>query len=121
MVKFAEDDRIEQTNVQKRRMKQMEHKKAADVLLEEHRRQLAFDKQRDVDERAQAEHLDLKRKQFIKEERIKLLREHAHCLLGYLPKGVIRDEKDLDYLDNDFKNEFQRGRANMRLPGGWDN
>ena len=44
MVKFAEDDRIEQMNAQKRRMKQVEHKRAVDVLLEERRRQMNVDK-----------------------------------------------------------------------------
>jgi hypothetical protein len=46
MVKFAEDDRIEQMNAQKRRMKQVEHKRAVDVLLEERRRKMAVDKVR---------------------------------------------------------------------------
>jgi hypothetical protein len=44
MAKFAEDDRIEQMNAQKRRMKQMEHKRAVDILLEERRRKMAIDK-----------------------------------------------------------------------------
>lgn len=44
MAKFAEDDRIEQMNAQKRRMKQVEHKRAVDVLLDERRRQMAVDK-----------------------------------------------------------------------------
>ena len=46
MAKFAEDDRIEQMNAQKRRMKQMEHKRAVDVLLDERRRQMLLDKVR---------------------------------------------------------------------------
>ena len=44
MAKFAEDDRIEQMNAQKRRMKQLEHKRAVDALLEERRRQMIVDK-----------------------------------------------------------------------------
>jgi hypothetical protein len=44
MAKFAEDDRIEQMNAQKRRMKQIEHKRAVDVLLDERRRKMAVDK-----------------------------------------------------------------------------
>ena len=44
MAKFAEDDRIEQMNAQKRRMKQVEHKRAVDVLLEERRRKMAVEK-----------------------------------------------------------------------------
>ena len=34
MEKLAEDDRIEQMNAQKRRMKQQEHKRAVEHLLE---------------------------------------------------------------------------------------
>jgi hypothetical protein len=44
MAKFAEDDRIEQMNAQKRRMKQIEHKKAVDILLDERRRNMAVEK-----------------------------------------------------------------------------
>lgn len=44
MAKFAEDDRIEQMNGQRRRLKQLEHKKAVDNLLEQRRRQLALNR-----------------------------------------------------------------------------
>ena len=41
MAKFAEDDRIEQMNAQKRRMKQLEHKKAVEQLLVDRQEQFA--------------------------------------------------------------------------------
>jgi len=41
LAKFAEDDRIEQMNAQKRRMKQLEHQRAVELMLEERRRQSA--------------------------------------------------------------------------------
>ena len=41
MAKFAEDDRIEQMNAQKRRMKQLEHKKAVEQLLQDRQAQFA--------------------------------------------------------------------------------
>lgn len=44
MAKFAEDDRIEQMNAQKRRMKQVEHKRAVDGLLDDRRRKMVVDK-----------------------------------------------------------------------------
>ena len=44
LAKFAEDDRIEQMNAQKRRMKQLEHKRAVERLLDERRAQFARDK-----------------------------------------------------------------------------
>ena len=39
-----------------------------------------------MDERVEGERVEQIRKEIIEEERIKLLREHAHRLLGYLPK-----------------------------------
>ena len=44
LAKFAEDDRIEQMNAQRRRMKQQEHKRAVENLIEERRRQHHMDK-----------------------------------------------------------------------------
>lgn len=44
LAKFAEDDRIEQMNAQKRRMKQLEHKRAVEKLLEDRRQQFIADK-----------------------------------------------------------------------------
>jgi len=41
LAKFAEDDRIEQMNAQKRRMKQLEHQRAVERMLEERRKQSA--------------------------------------------------------------------------------
>lgn len=44
MDKFAEDDRIDQMNAQRRRMKQLEHKREVEKLIEERRRQHEADK-----------------------------------------------------------------------------
>lgn len=46
LAKFAEDDRIEQMNAQKRRMKQLEHRKAVEKLIEERHKQFLADKVR---------------------------------------------------------------------------
>ena len=37
LAKFAEDDKLEQISAQKRRMKQQEHKRAVEILIEERR------------------------------------------------------------------------------------
>ena len=47
MAKFAEDDRIEQMNAQRRRMKQQEHKRAVEELMEDRRLQYQADKVRE--------------------------------------------------------------------------
>lgn len=86
LAKFAEDDRIEQMNAQKRRMKQLEHKRAVEELIEDRRAQFAADRERELAERREEERMEAFRKQIIEEERQKLLQEHAMRLLGYLPK-----------------------------------
>ena len=86
MAKFAEDDRIEQMNAQKRRMKQLEHKRAVEDLIEDRRSQFAADREQELAGRREEERMEAFRKQIIEEERQKLLSEHAMRLLGYLPK-----------------------------------
>lgn len=44
LAKFAEDDRIEQMNAQKRRMKQLEHRREVEKLIQERRKQVIADK-----------------------------------------------------------------------------
>lgn len=44
MAKFAEDDRLEQMSAQKRRMKQLEHRKAVEKLIEERQEQYQLQK-----------------------------------------------------------------------------
>lgn len=46
LAKFAEDDRVEQMNAQKRRMKQLEHRREVEKLIEERRKQFIADKVR---------------------------------------------------------------------------
>lgn len=119
MDKFAADDKIEQMNAQKRRMKQMEHKRTVESLLEDRRQRMNMDKQRELDERVLNDKLEAYRRQIIEEERVKLLREHATKLLGYLPKGVIRDSRDLEALGGDFKKQYQKRQVDFFSDEGW--
>lgn len=86
LAKFAEDDRIEQMNAQKRRMKQLEHKRAVEQLLMDRRAQFAAEREREIEERKEAGKMEEFKRALIEEERQKLLRQHAQKLLGYLPK-----------------------------------
>jgi hypothetical protein len=109
--KFANEEKIEQMNAQKKRMKQLEHRKAVEELIQERREKRA----KELEERSKgiAENAEFEtyRLQVIEQERQRLLREHAAKLTGYLPKGVIRDEKDLDCFDDEFKNLVLSKRA----------
>ena len=89
LAKFAEDDKIEQMNAQKRRMKQLEHKKAVEELLQDRRSQFAADRERELAARKEEEEMEAFRKKIIEEERMRLLKEHAGSLAGYLPKVTI--------------------------------
>ncbi|XP_078540731.1 meiosis-specific nuclear structural protein 1 [Lissotriton helveticus] len=119
MAKFAEDDRLNQMNAQKRRMKQLEHKRAVQKLLEDRHKQLIADKERELQERQLEEEKEAWRRAIIEEERQKLLKEHASNLLGYLPKGIFKDEEDLNLFDEDFRNTFQQRRTDLLSDEGW--
>ncbi len=107
--KYALDDKIDQMNAQRRRMKQLEHKRQVEDLLEDRRQRLNAERQRELNERIESDKLESYKRQIVEEERAKLLREHAVKLLGYLPKGVIRDGRDLELMGDEFKQRY-RGR-----------
>lgn len=98
MEKFAEDDRIEQLNAQKRRMKVQEHRREVERLVEEKRMMYEALKAKDEAEIAAGQAEEDRRAAIIESERMRLLREAAE-LLEYLPKGVLRDAKDLQYVN----------------------
>ncbi|KAI8817754.1 tumor suppressor, Mitostatin-domain-containing protein [Fimicolochytrium jonesii] len=106
MDRYAEEEKLEQLNAQKRRMKQMEHRRAVDAILAE--RRLLLQKEREIAEMelAREKEIDDYRQQVVEQERQRLLREHAVKLLGHLPKGVLRDQKDLDLFDEEFRRKF---------------
>lgn len=101
--KFARDDRLEQLSAQKRRMKGLEHGRAVEDLIVERRQRIQVERERQEAALAQEGVMKEARRRLIEEERQKLLREHAVKLLGYLPKGVIRDTGDLATLGDDFQ------------------
>lgn len=107
LAKFAEDDRIEQMTAAKRRMKQLEHRRAVDALIEDRRLRFEAEKAAEMGELQQERQRQAMRQQIIEEERQKLLLEHATKLLGYLPKGVLRDSRDLALFDDQFQTNFQ--------------
>lgn len=86
MTKFADDEKIEQISAQKRRLKQLEHKRAVDKLIEERRIKLEQEKIAELEDSAKDSDFDKYRLEVIEQERQRLLREHARKLVGYLPK-----------------------------------
>ncbi|KAI9164384.1 mannosyl-oligosaccharide alpha-1,2-mannosidase [Blastocladiella emersonii ATCC 22665] len=108
LAKLAADVRFEQFTREKKRLMQLEHKRAVDAMVEDRRRQLEAERQMDEDERRKEQELEAFKQRVIEHERQRLLRDHAAKLLGYLPKGVFKDEKDLDLFDEEFKRKFKQ-------------
>jgi len=96
-------------NAQKRRMKQLEHKRTVEALIAERLQKIEQEAQieREISERERM--LQQYRDDVVEQERQRLLQEHAGPLAGYLPKGVFRDAKDLDLFDEEFKRKFSQG------------
>ena len=107
MEKFALDEHLEQLNMQRRRMKQLEHKRAVDALVEERRKLIQKEYEQQLAEQQKERMIEDYRSQVIEQERQRLLHEHAAQLLGYLPKGVLRDERDLELFDEQFRTKFE--------------
>lgn len=96
--KYAEDDRIELMNEQKRRMKVLEHKREADKQIKIKREM--FDKMRaeELKERDYFADEEAKRQVIINAERKRLLKEHAAELLDFLPKWTLEKPEDLAHV-----------------------
>ncbi|XP_019389064.1 PREDICTED: meiosis-specific nuclear structural protein 1 [Crocodylus porosus] len=113
LAKFAEDDRIEQMNAQKRRIKQLEHRKAVEKLIEDRRKQFLADRERELEERQLEERRQENIRAVVEEERQKLLKEHASKLLGYLPRGILKDQEDVNMLGEEFRKAYQTRRGDV--------
>eukprot|EP00088_Acartia_fossae_P005638 TRINITY_DN12547_c0_g1_i3.p1 TRINITY_DN12547_c0_g1~~TRINITY_DN12547_c0_g1_i3.p1 ORF type:complete len:385 (-),score=106.21 TRINITY_DN12547_c0_g1_i3:21-1175(-) len=89
MEKFAEDDKIEQMNAQKRRMKREEHRRAVLELLELRKQNRAAEKEEEHNMRMNLDREQEKHQQILEEERKRILSAHLETLKDYIPKGVI--------------------------------
>merc|ERR1711872_214971 len=92
MEKFAEDDKIEQMNAHRRRMRKEEHKRAVDALLNERREQRKREKMEDHVVKAELEAEEQRQKEILNEERRRILTKHFEHLKGFIPKGVLSQE-----------------------------
>lgn len=88
MEKFAEDERLEQMNAQKRRMRELEHKREIERLWQE--KLAIYRAQREMElEEKRIQEEEARRKQMVVEmEKERLLREHGMVLNQYHPKAA---------------------------------
>ncbi|CAJ1441496.1 unnamed protein product [Effrenium voratum] len=84
MSKFAEDDRIEQLNDHKRRLKVEQHKRETERLIEMRREMFEVARAKERDEQEALKKDEDQRRIIIEEEKKRLLREHGQELKKFL-------------------------------------
>ncbi len=88
MEKFAEDERLEQMNAQKRRMKEQEHKREIERLWQEKLQAYRAQREMELEEKRIKEEQEKKDREVVESEKERLLREHGHVLSQYHPKAA---------------------------------
>ncbi len=88
MQKFAEDERLEQMNAQKRRMKELEHKREIERLWQEKLAIYRAQREMELEERRVKEEMEKQKLLVIEMEKERLLREHGMVLQQYHPKAA---------------------------------
>ncbi|KAJ1520736.1 hypothetical protein ONE63_003831 [Megalurothrips usitatus] len=106
MEQRAIQDRLDQLTAERRRIKVQEHRQAVERLLKERRVRRNLELEQIMrDHEAQLEE-EKAREKLIEEERINILQQHAKNLLGYMPRGLLK-ESDLEKLGSNFSASFQ--------------
>ncbi len=88
MDKFAQDERLEQMNAQKRRMKELEHKREIEKLWQEKLAVYRAQREIELEERRLQEEEAKRKMAIIEMEKERLLREHGQVLSQYHPKAA---------------------------------
>jgi hypothetical protein len=88
MEKFAEDDRIEQMNAQKRRLKEQEHKREVENLWQDKLSLYREMREQEILEKMAKEEEERYQQWVIEQEKERLLKEHGSILNTYHPKAA---------------------------------
>ena len=86
--KFAEDERLEQMNAQKRRMRELEHKREIERLWQEKLAIYRAQREMELEEKLIKEEQERHKASIVEMEKERLLREHGHILQQYHPKAA---------------------------------
>lgn len=96
--KFAADRRLEQMNETRRRREMQNYRAEVERLVQERRNMYEAAVEAEEAERSRLGEQEAYRLAVVERERQRLLREHADDLKDYLPKGVLRDNKDYEVI-----------------------
>jgi len=86
--KFAEDERLEQMNAQKRRMRELQHKRDIEKLWQEKLAVYRVQREQEWEERRQKQVEETIQREIVAAQKEKLLREHAEILNQFNPKAA---------------------------------
>merc|ERR1719440_1021667 len=111
--KFAEDERVEQMNDQKRRLRVEAHKREAQRLID--LRKAAFTQMRDEERAFEQKKRDdeASRQTVIEEERRQLIKDFAIPLKDFLPKGTLQTADDFDLIFRQDRPELGKRPGNL--------
>ncbi|CDJ52250.1 meiosis-specific nuclear structural protein 1, putative [Eimeria brunetti] len=91
--KFAREAKLEQMTLQRRKLAILEHNRQVEAIIQERRRQLEGQRERDREERRKMLELEAEKQSIIQQERERLLRENAE-LADFLPKNTLHDKRE---------------------------
>lgn len=86
--KFAEDERLEQMNAQKRRMRELEHKREIERLWQEKLAVYRVQREQEFEERRLKSESDSMQRTVIQRQKEELIRQHAAILTDFNPKAA---------------------------------
>ena len=86
--KFAEDERLEQMNAQKRRMREQAHKREIEKLWKQKLEMYRAQREEELFQKQQADDQERFKQAVIAQEKEKLLREHASIMNSFNPKAA---------------------------------
>jgi len=95
MVRYEEDNRLNQVSDQKRRIKMQEYRRDVDRQMEERRRQYEAERQKEREELERMKAEEAEQARIVEEERQSLLKMHAHDA-RHFPKGALMKESDFE-------------------------
>ena len=95
MEKFAEDERLEVLNAQKRRMKELELKKEIEKQWQEKRRQYQIQKELEMRDLINQREEEKRKRELIEREKERLVMENEEILKTYFTKGYHKSINSL--------------------------
>ncbi|KAG8178066.1 hypothetical protein JTE90_026019 [Oedothorax gibbosus] len=108
MAKLYEQDKLDLMSQHKRSLKRTEHLRLVKAMIEEKRKRKSLEKASELAEHKYRENLKSEHAKKVNEEKIRFLKEHAHELLGYMPKGIFESNEMVEIVGDDFKKFYSR-------------